>query len=172
MKNMYKHIDNAASAFLGMLLVVMGIFMFGNVVLRYFFNSGWTWAEEVSRFIFVWISFIGALLAVKDNNHLGFTSLIQRMPHGLKKLLYVFSNVIMIYVLYLFLDGSWKMTQVGMLQKAPTTGLSLGWLFGVGVIVSIGMAIIILYNTYRAIFVSGAIDALVTLKDSEEEINH
>ncbi|WP_437125406.1 TRAP transporter small permease subunit, partial [Geobacillus thermoleovorans] len=41
-------------------LAFMCILVFGNVVLRYGFNSGITWSEEMSRFLFIWMSFFGA----------------------------------------------------------------------------------------------------------------
>lgn len=43
-------------------LVVMVVLVFGNVVLRYAFNSGITVSEELSRWLFVWL-FVGAIVA-------------------------------------------------------------------------------------------------------------
>ncbi len=47
-------------------LAVMVVMVFGNVVLRYAFNSGIAISEEVSRWLFVWITFLGAIVAVRD----------------------------------------------------------------------------------------------------------
>lgn len=75
---MFDAIDNAVSAYckllellLVALLSVMVIMVFGNVVLRYGFNSGVTVSEELSRWAFVWMIFLGAIVAVKENTHLG-----------------------------------------------------------------------------------------------------
>lgn len=46
------------------LLVAMVVMVFGNVVLRYGFNSGIVISEEVSRYFFVWLTFIGAVIAL------------------------------------------------------------------------------------------------------------
>ena len=42
-------------------LAIMVVLVFGNVVLRYAFNSGITVSEEVSRWLFVWVTFLGAI---------------------------------------------------------------------------------------------------------------
>jgi len=88
--------ESAVSNLMALFLALMGILVFSNVVLRYFFNSGLTWAEEMSRFLFVWVVFLGAIGALKENNHLGFSTLVQALPPMLKKLCYIVSNILMI----------------------------------------------------------------------------
>lgn len=46
-------------------LAVMVVLVFGNVVLRYGFNSGITVSEEVSRWLFIWGTFLGAVVALR-----------------------------------------------------------------------------------------------------------
>jgi TRAP-type transport system small permease protein len=45
--------------------------VFGNVVLRYAFNSGITVSEEVPRWLFVWLIVLGAIIALRQHGHLG-----------------------------------------------------------------------------------------------------
>ena len=52
-------------------LAVMVVMVFGNVVLRYGFNSGIIVSEEVSRWLFLWVTFLGAVVALKEHGHLG-----------------------------------------------------------------------------------------------------
>ena len=52
-------------------LAVMVVLVFGNVVLRYGFNSGITISEELSRWLLVWLTFLGAIVAVREHAHLG-----------------------------------------------------------------------------------------------------
>ncbi len=44
---------------------IMAVLVFGNVVLRYGFNSGITASEELSRWLFVWMTFLGAIVAMR-----------------------------------------------------------------------------------------------------------
>ena len=57
-------------------LAVMVVLVFGNVLLRYIFNSGITVSEELSRWLFVWMTFLGAVSALKDHGHLGTDMLV------------------------------------------------------------------------------------------------
>ena len=61
-------------------LAVMVVLVFGNVVLRYAFNSGITESEELSRWLFVWLTFVGAIVAMRDRAHLGMDSVVSRLP--------------------------------------------------------------------------------------------
>lgn len=163
-------VDKAINVLMACFLLLMGIFIFGNVVLRYCFNSGWTWAEETSRFLFVWITFIGAIRAMRENKHLGFSSLVKKVPPKMQKLFIVASNVMMLYVLYLLLGGTWDMTVLGMTNVASATGIPMAFMFGVGLITFSCMMIIAVINTYKALFVEGAVADLIDLQESEEEI--
>ena len=62
-------------------LAVMVVMVFGNVVLRYGFNSGITVSEELSRWSLVWLVFLGAIVALREHQHLGVDSLVD-LPHG------------------------------------------------------------------------------------------
>jgi TRAP-type C4-dicarboxylate transport system permease small subunit len=52
-------------------LAVMVVLVFDNVVLRYGFNLGITVSEEISRWLFVWLTFLGAIVAMREHGHLG-----------------------------------------------------------------------------------------------------
>ncbi|MDR7314727.1 TRAP transporter small permease [Brevibacillus nitrificans] len=150
-------------------LTSMAILVFGNVVLRYAFDAGIPWSEEMSRFFFVWLTFLGAIGALKDNSHLGVDMFIKKLPRQAKRLCYVISNLIVLYVLWLVFDGSWKSTSVSTNAHAPATGLPMSYIYGIGVVMSVGMGIIVLYNLYLALFLKDGLDQLLVRKDSEEE---
>ena len=57
--------------FLVVCLTIMVALVFGNVVLRYAFNSGITISEELSRWLFVWLTFMGAVIGLREHSHLG-----------------------------------------------------------------------------------------------------
>ena len=61
-------------------LAVMVLLVFGSVVLRYVFNSGISVSEELSRWLFVWITFLGAIVAVKEHGHLGTDLVLIKLP--------------------------------------------------------------------------------------------
>lgn len=164
-----KMMHSLLNILMGFSLAAMAILVFGNVVLRYVFNSGITWSEEMSRFLFIWMVFLGAIGALKDNQHLGVDMLIKKLPTPIQKSVYTISNVLVLYILWLVLEGSWKMTLINMDSTAPATGLPLSYIYGIGVAMSLAMAPIVLMNIYKALFVKGAIKELVRAHESEED---
>lgn len=150
-------------------LAVMVVLVFGNVVLRYAFNSGITVSEELSRWLFVWLTFLGAIVAMRDRAHLGMDSVVSRLPMWGKKACYLVSNVLMLYVVWLFAVGSWQQTLINLDNLAPATGLSSGFYYGVGILFCVSVAAIIVYNIYR--FMTGRVteNELIQIRESEDE---
>ena len=72
----------ALEAVIAAMLAVMVVLVFGNVVLRYGFNSGITVSEEVSRWLFIWMTFLGAIVALREHGHLG----VDMVVHGAREL--------------------------------------------------------------------------------------
>ena len=100
-------------------LAIMVILVFGNVVLRYAFNMGITVSEELSRFLFVWLTFLGAIVAFREHGHLGVDMVVSRLPAVGKKACLVVSQVLMLFVTWLFLQGSWEQTLINLDVKSP-----------------------------------------------------
>jgi TRAP-type C4-dicarboxylate transport system permease small subunit len=149
-------------------LAVMVAMVFGNVVLRYAFNTGITVSEEVSRWLFVWLTFLGAIVAMKDHGHLGVDMLLRRLPDAGKKACVVVGQVLMLWACWLIFSGSWEQTKLNMDVSAPTTGWSMGLFYFVGVVFAASAAVFLLYDLWRVL--SGQLrgDALVMVKESEE----
>jgi TRAP-type C4-dicarboxylate transport system permease small subunit len=60
----------ALEAVLVVILAAMVVMVFANVVLRYGFGSGITVSEEISRFLFVWLIFLGSVPVMRQHGHL------------------------------------------------------------------------------------------------------
>ena len=85
-------------------LALMVVIIFTNVVLRYIFNSGLTWSEEMARYLFIWFSWIGVSAGLKDGEHLRVEILMTFLKkHGMLK-----SNEI----INIFIAGVWLATTV------------------------------------------------------------
>src|SRR3546814_379287 len=64
----------------GSLMLVMTILVFANVVLRYLFNSSLTWVEELTRYMMIWVAYLGAGLALRAGTHVAVEVLQDVMP--------------------------------------------------------------------------------------------
>lgn len=149
-------------------LVLMVILVFGNVVLRYGFNSGITVSEELSRMFFVYLTFIGAIVGMREHLHLGVDSLVKRLPVVGKKACLIASQILMLYACWLFGQGSWQQTLINMNVVAPVSGMSMGYFYGVGILFSASAGAIILHDLYRVLAGKIADSELVMVKESEE----
>jgi TRAP-type transport system small permease protein len=154
---------------IALFLAIMVVLVFGNVVLRYAFNSGITVSEEVSRWLFVWLTFLGAIVALREHGHLGVDSLVRRLPTAGKKAALIVSQLLMLYATYLLLAGSWEQTLINWNVVAPASGLSTGLFYGVGLVFAVSAGVILLGDLYRAVTGQLSEDELVMVKESEEQ---
>lgn len=149
-------------------LAGMVILVFGNVVLRYAFNSGITVSEEVARLLFLYSTFLGAIVAMRERLHLGVDSLVRRLPLLGKKLCLVTSHLLMLFACALVLQGSWKQTMINLHVKLPVTGLSAAVVYGVGLIFSVCVGFILLADLFRLLSGRMADEELVAVRETEE----
>ena len=149
-------------------LAFMVVLVFGNVVLRYAFNSGITVSEEVSRWLFVWMTFLGAIVALKEHAHLGSDMLVSRLPTGGKKALLVVGHVLMIFFTWLIFSGSLQQAQINYDVEAPVTGASMAIFYGAGVVFAVSAGIFLLYELWLALSGQLSDQDLVMVKESEE----
>jgi TRAP-type transport system small permease protein len=156
--------------FIALCLMVMVVLVFGNVVLRYAFNSGISISEELSRWAFVWLVFVGAVVALRDHAHLGMDSVVSRLPAWGKKACFLLSNLLMLGCVYMFFAGTWEQTKINLDNMAPATGLSSGYFYySVGLVFSVGAAGLLLRNLWQALTGKLAEKDLIQVRESEDE---
>jgi len=95
-------------------------------------------------------------------------SLVSRLPTAAKKACFLGSNLLMLYALWLFLNGSWQQTLINLGNKAPATGLSSGWYYGVGIFFSIAAGLLVLRNIYDVVAGKIAEEDLIQVQESED----
>jgi TRAP-type transport system small permease protein len=62
-----------------LLLAVMAAIVAAEVFCRYILNASLAWSEELSRYLFIWVSFLGAVIALVRGTHIGVDSLVRRL---------------------------------------------------------------------------------------------
>ena len=149
-------------------LAVMVVMVFGNVVLRYVFNSGIAVSEEMSRWLFVWMTFIGAVVALKEHAHLGTDILISRLPPAGKKLCLVLSQLLMLWMTWLIFSGSLSQARINADVEAPVTGLPMAIVYAAGIAFSVPAALLLLRELWRTLSGQLRDDELVMVQESED----
>ena len=91
-------------------LLVFLVFL--QVVMRYFFQRSLTWSEEIARFLFLWMVWLGAALATKYDRHLKIELFLGKMSNSLRKKVDIVSMLIWIsFSFFLFWKGA-ELTKV------------------------------------------------------------
>jgi len=149
-------------------LAVMVLMVFGNVVLRYAFNSGIAISEEVSRWLFVWITFLGAIVAVRERGHLGTDFLLARLPPMGQRICLAISYGLMLWCTWLLFSGALEQTRINMDVTAPVTGASTAIFYASGVVFAVGAGLLLALDALRIVTGRMPDSELVRISESEE----
>jgi TRAP-type C4-dicarboxylate transport system permease small subunit len=149
-------------------LLLMVALVFGNVVLRYAFNSSIIVSEEVSRWLFVWITFLGAVIALREHAHLGTDALVSRLSPRGKKACFVAGHLTMLYICWLVFQGSLEQTRINATVMAPSTELPMAIVYASGVVFAVSAAGMLLLDLWLMATGRLSDQQLVTVQESEE----
>jgi TRAP-type C4-dicarboxylate transport system permease small subunit len=151
-------------------LAAMVVMVFGNVVLRYAFNSGITVSEELSRWLFVWMTFLGALVALRSHGHLGTDSLVSRLPVAGRKICLALTHLIMLYMCWLMFVGGWQQMLINWTTTSAVMEASMAWFYASGVVFAALAAVVILHEFWKLVSGQLADDQLIGIVESEEDV--
>jgi TRAP-type C4-dicarboxylate transport system permease small subunit len=163
--NVYCRVLEALMALAMLLMVVL---VFGNVVLRYAFESGITVSEEVSRWLFVWLTFLGATVALKEHGHLGTDMLIGRLGTRGKRVCLLLAQVLMLYATWLLMSGSWQQARINLEVEAPVTGASVAIFYASGVFFGVSSGLLLIRDLLRTVSGRQSDSDLVMVQESED----
>ncbi len=149
-------------------LALMVVLVFGNVLLRYGLNSGITESEELSRWLFVWMTFLGAIVALQERGHLGTDMLVGRLgPRG-KRVCLALGQALMLYASWLLLKGSWQQSVINAEVEAPVTGWPMAVVYAAGVVFAASTMVILARDLFRTLTGRLADEELVMVQESED----
>lgn len=107
-----------------LMLAAMTVITFMQVVLRYVFNSGFTWALELTTIFFAMMIFVGISYGVRVGAHIGVDALVRLMPSGVRRGVSILVVLLCLVYAGIIIVGSWdyvtKMRTVGIeLEDLP-----------------------------------------------------
>ncbi len=129
------------------MLAAMALIIFANVVLRYTTNQSIEWAEEVARYLMVWLTFVGAGPVLRYGGHIAVDNLQDALPSRvavairvlIAALLFGFFGFMVWFGISYVLRAQFQMT--------PTTQVSMGWVYAAmpvgGVLLILHLALIV-----------------------------
>ena len=151
-------------------LGAMVLLVFGNVVLRYGFNSGIILTEEVSRWLFIWGTFLGAVVALREHGHLGVDMVVSKLPPLGKKICLIACHLFMLFIVALLFKGGLDQTRLNWDVTAPTTGISMAIIHIPSIVFSVLATAILLIDLWKIVTGQLSDDELVMIQESEEAV--
>ncbi|MTI16032.1 TRAP transporter small permease [Rhodobacteraceae bacterium RKSG542] len=115
-------------------MVAMIILVFTNVVLRYGFNSGILISTEVSRLLFVWVTFLGAIVCLKEGSHLELRLIENFVSPKVVFILRRFVWFVIAVTCAMLVAGAWNQVGMNTFNKLPMSGLPVSVLYLAGVV--------------------------------------
>ena len=112
--------DHFERGFLAFLLVAMTLLVFTEVILRFVFNTGFLWMEELTLHLSAWMVLFGASYGVKIGSHIGVDAVVRLLPTKARRVVGVVAVLLCLGYCALFLIGSW-----GYLAKLVLIGIEM-----------------------------------------------
>ncbi len=139
-------------------LAAMVVMVFCNAVLRklsdyglVLFGGGIDVSEELSRILFVWLTFVGAVVVARQNAHLGVDTLVARFGHRGRTISMLISDAFIVLCCAVFFWGTWRQAPLHVGNTAPITGMSMIWVYGLGFFASVGIGLLSLARIVRTL---------------------
>ena len=117
------------------ILTLMVLIVFTNAVMRYCFQSGFVATEEVLRYLFIYMTFLGMVEVASIRGHISVTILTDFLPRTIRTWVYILGYLLAIYALYVLIDGSIMYfeesdTSVGQVTGLPFQFIIASLIFG------------------------------------------
>jgi TRAP-type C4-dicarboxylate transport system permease small subunit len=132
-------------------MLAMVAMVFTNAVLRYAFRSGIPETEELSRYLFIWLCFLGTVAAFKDKQHVGVDILVAFLPRRPKLIVGLIGDFIVLFVLAIMFVGGIAFTRTGGATPGAATGIPFGFMSVAIILAAVAMAVLLVMDMYRKV---------------------
>jgi TRAP-type C4-dicarboxylate transport system permease small subunit len=165
MKKIIHWYFKALEVILVLCLAAMCVMVFGNVVLRHVFDSGINVSEELSRFAFIWLTFLGAIVAMREGGHLGMDMLVHRLKGKALFTAVLVAQTLELACCAVFLWGMLRQHALNVANIGLVTGISLGVVYSVAYLCAASIGLMALANIVRLVTGRASPAALVAVQD-------
>jgi len=128
--------------------VLMVVVTLAQVIFRYVIGAPLPWSEEMARYCFVWIVFLGGAIGLSRGVHLGVDLLVNRLPESLRTGLAALTNAMIACFAGAVIYASLPVINMNMFQRSPALGVQMSWIY---VAIPISMSLIVLICVERVV---------------------
>lgn len=136
-------LDRVLDLLLFLVLAAMAAIVFANVFCRFVLQFSLSWADELAQVLMVWLTFLGAGVAMRDRLHYAFDYLVRSLPRGWRRRVRVVSHLLAITMTILLIYWSAKVSLRVTDWVMPATGMPRSWVYAA---CPVGCAFLLLYQ--------------------------
>ena len=114
---------------ISVLFLLMIIITFIQGIFRYVLNSALPWAGEITIFFFIWVIFLGASITLHKGLHIGVDIITNQLREKNKKIIYIFTNILIIIFCLLIFFGSIPLVIDNFTQRSPALEIRLTYVY-------------------------------------------
>jgi len=129
LKNVYATIKKIENYLLAVLGAVLFFTVTLGVIYRYVFQMQLTWSYELSILLYIWVTFIGAAIAIREGGHVEITVIVDALPTKVRNVLLVVKNVILMAIFVLGVYYGIEVVQRTRRQMFETIPISRAWTY-------------------------------------------
>lgn len=129
--------------------VLMVTVTLAQVIFRYVLEAPLPWSEELARYCFVWLVFLGGAVGLARGIHLGVDLLVNRMPVKMQRAMSSITSIFIAVFAGSVVYASFPVIKMNMLQRSPALGVQMSWIY---IAIPISMCLIILICVERIWF--------------------
>lgn len=166
--NKFNTLFRGIEVLIAFFLAVMIALVFINVVLRYGFSTGFAWSEEISRLCFIYLVYLGAIGAMRDNQHLIIDSILTRIQPRAQKAVFLLVQAGIIWVMVILSRGSWQLVVQNLGDRWVATQFPVYLIFGVGLVTGVSIILLSLANIYRLVVLKQSVISLISVRHEAE----
>jgi TRAP-type transport system small permease protein len=126
MRKLVEGVNRGAEILVQVLLAVMVVVVFTQVIFRFFIQQPISWSEEVARYVFVGIIWMGAAAVVREDAHPGMDLLMRSLPPVWQRGIQLLVNLMVVATLVTVAVTGFRLAYGNMTQPSPAMELPMG----------------------------------------------
>jgi len=105
----------------------MTVLIFAQVIMRYVFHSSLSWSEELSRYVFIWLIYIGVSYGSKQMKHLKIEAGLSIFPSAVRPYIVIIGDILfLVFSIFIIFTSSIVVNKQMMLgQSSPALGIPM-----------------------------------------------
>lgn len=128
-----------------LILILLNLIVGLQVFSRYVLNHSLFWSEELARYLFIYLVFLGTAIVLRRNGHIQVSFFVERLPPGLRRAVAVLVDLLLLGFVGIVLAQSVRLAL--MVWTVPTAALLIPWtLVYLGILLGMAAMVLVMFG--------------------------